>query len=91
VATTAPINFKIFCVREPGWNSGSPPPGANPNSPGCNHWQNWTTSNGFKSQHTGGAHFVLCDGSVRFISETINYMTYQKLGDRRDGNSVGDF
>jgi prepilin-type processing-associated H-X9-DG protein len=91
VATTAPINFKIFCVREPGWSSPSPPVGANPNSPGCNHWQNWTSSQGFKSQHSGGAHFVLCDGSVRFITENINYMTYQKLGDRRDGNSVGDY
>ena len=31
------------------------------------------------------------DGSVRFLSENIDYMTYQKLGDRRDGQVVGDF
>ncbi|MSR58482.1 MAG: DUF1559 domain-containing protein [Planctomycetaceae bacterium] len=91
VATTAPINFKIFCVREPGWNSTSPPAGAHPTYPGCNHWQNWTTSQGFKSQHTGGAHFLLADGSARFLSDNVNYTTYQRMGDRRDGEPVGEF
>ena len=87
VATTAPINFPVVCVGESGWNSPTPAPGMN----GCNHWQNWQTSQGFKSRHESGAHFVLCDGSVRFISENIDYMTYQRLGDRRDGEPVGEF
>lgn len=90
-ATTAPINYPIACVREGRvtingveyeWNN---VPG------GCNHWQNWQTSNGFKSRHVGGAQFALCDGSARFISENIDYLTYQKLGDRRDGQTIGDF
>jgi prepilin-type processing-associated H-X9-DG protein len=56
------------------------------NQPNC-----WNMSWSFKSMHTGGAHFLLCDGSVRFISQNINYNTYQYLGGRNDQNPVGDF
>ncbi len=58
---------------------------------GCNGVSNWATSQGFKSRHVGGAHVLLCDGSVRFVSENIDYATYQTLGDRRDGKVVGEF
>ena len=43
---------------------------------------------GFKSKHNGGATFVMCDGSVQYLSETIDYDLYQRLGDRRDGEPV---
>jgi len=74
---------------------------------------NWSANNlvhqtrGFSSGHTGGAQFVLCDGSVRMISENIDYkatdnavltdMTrhvtslYARLLVREDGQIVGDF
>lgn len=45
---------------------------------------------GFSSQHTGGAHFLVGDGSVRFISENIDPLTYQFLGHRADGELIGD-
>ena len=77
-ATTAPINFPT-CPNDP----------VLPDN--CHMKNNWNTSQGFKSQHVGGAHFVLCDGSVRFLSQNLDYATYQKLGDRRDGQTVGEF
>jgi hypothetical protein len=40
---------------------------------------------GFSSYHPGGAQFMIGDGSVRFISETIDQLVYQQLGNRADG------
>jgi prepilin-type processing-associated H-X9-DG protein len=47
-------------------------------------------TDGFGSKHPGGAHFVFCDGSTAFLSESIDSATsppgvYQRLGDRSDG------
>jgi prepilin-type N-terminal cleavage/methylation domain-containing protein/prepilin-type processing-associated H-X9-DG protein len=78
-ATTAPINFPT-CPGEP--------PGTSSGAYTCYHFGNWQTSQGFKSLHPGGANFVLADGSVHFLAETIDYLTYQKLGDRRDRQPV---
>ena len=44
-----------------------------------------------RSMHPGGVHVALGDGSVRFVSETINLLTWQRLAHRDDGNPVGDF
>lgn len=48
-------------------------------------------SMGFKSYHPGGCNLAFGDGSIRFVSQTINMTTYQKLGSRFDGQAVGDF
>ncbi len=45
----------------------------------------------FWSPHTGGAQFVLCDGSVRFLSYSINHETFQALCSRNGGEVVGEF
>lgn len=49
---------------------------------------NWNVSWGFRSNHSGGSNFVLMDGSVKFISQSIEHGTYQKLGCRNDGQVV---
>jgi prepilin-type N-terminal cleavage/methylation domain-containing protein/prepilin-type processing-associated H-X9-DG protein len=61
----------------------------------------------FASYHTGGANFCFVDGSVHFISETIEHTnttfaaynvtpqprmgTYQNLSSRNDGSVLGEF
>jgi prepilin-type processing-associated H-X9-DG protein len=81
VSTFGPINYPT-CPNEPGFSTAQ----------GCNNDQSNPTSQGFKSRHSGGAHFLLCDGSVRFIIEAIPWDTYQRLGGRNDGQVIsGDF
>jgi prepilin-type N-terminal cleavage/methylation domain-containing protein/prepilin-type processing-associated H-X9-DG protein len=45
----------------------------------------------FYSFHTGGAHFVMCDGSVRFISQNVDKGTFANVVGFNDGNVLGDF
>ncbi|HEY3963965.1 MAG TPA: DUF1559 domain-containing protein [Planctomycetaceae bacterium] len=60
--------------------------------PTCaNNVQCWNITWAFKSMHVGGAQFLFVDGSVHFISQNVNYLTYQYLGGRADGNVVGAY
>lgn len=43
------------------------------------------------SFHTGGVHVLLTDGSVRFISDNIDFTTLSQLSVRDDGQVVGEF
>ncbi|HVJ69618.1 MAG TPA: DUF1559 domain-containing protein [Caulifigura sp.] len=43
------------------------------------------------SQHTGGVHALLGDGSVRFISENLDFNIIRKLGLPSDGETMGEF
>jgi prepilin-type N-terminal cleavage/methylation domain-containing protein/prepilin-type processing-associated H-X9-DG protein len=52
---------------------------------------NWSCEQAFRSMHRDGCNFTFCDGSVQFISENIDYMTYQRLGDRRDDQPIGPY
>ncbi|TXT34181.1 MAG: hypothetical protein FD138_1723 [Planctomycetota bacterium] len=46
----------------------------------------------FGSQHAGGAHFLMCDGTVRLISQNIDALrVYRALAGRNDKISVGNF
>lgn len=47
--------------------------------------------NGLASFHTGGAHILLGDGSVRFLNENLSDETFRNLGARNDGNVLGEF
>lgn len=46
---------------------------------------------GARSRHPGGVNVVLCDGSVRFVPDSIDITTWQNLGWIADGQSVGAY
>jgi len=52
-----------------------------------------TTTNMFvttRSRHPQGVNMALADGSVRFIRQTVNPITYTALGSRNGGEIPGD-
>jgi prepilin-type N-terminal cleavage/methylation domain-containing protein/prepilin-type processing-associated H-X9-DG protein len=77
-----------------GWNSNTFPA----SDPAC--YQPWVwvnrpvgcrfsaASKGFVSMHPGGANFVFADGSVKFLKNSINLVTYCALGSRDGGEVV---
>jgi len=54
----------------------------------CNQPCNWSTEVGFKSLHANGAFFMFGDGSVRFLSQSIDHTLYQYLGGKADGQAA---
>jgi hypothetical protein len=46
---------------------------------------------GFGSYHVGGAQFLLVDGTVRFLSENMNIITFCNLGTKAGSEMVGEF
>jgi len=44
-----------------------------------------------RSRHPGGVQVTLCDGSTRFIAETIQVDTWRNLTATQDGGVLGDF
>jgi len=43
------------------------------------------------SNHPGGAHAVMIDGAVLFLSDNIDFATFNYLGNRRDGQTLSGY
>jgi len=54
-------------------------------------WGRWVDNYSFMSQHTGGAHFAMMDGAVRFVSDNINLGLYRSLGSLQGAEIIGEF
>lgn len=85
--TIQPINWRIDKMNPARAAFGSCVCDAttNPSGDRARCIMNWHVTWGFKSNHVGGANFSLTDGSVRFLSDSIDHRTYQYLGCRHDG------
>jgi prepilin-type processing-associated H-X9-DG protein len=77
-----------------GWNANTYPAAA----ANClGQWQNTTAPNGcrysaaakgFVSMHPGGSNFLMGDGSVKFVKNSISLITYCALGSRAGGEVI---
>ncbi|MES2794270.1 MAG: DUF1559 domain-containing protein [Planctomycetota bacterium] len=49
------------------------------------------TSPYFNSYHVGGAHFLMADGGVRFVSTSVSFLVFSAVGTRNGGEVNGEF
>jgi prepilin-type N-terminal cleavage/methylation domain-containing protein/prepilin-type processing-associated H-X9-DG protein len=56
--------------------------------PGMAPWPDASFSIGAASNHPGGANVLFADGSVRFVKDSINRMTWWALGTKANGEVV---
>jgi prepilin-type N-terminal cleavage/methylation domain-containing protein/prepilin-type processing-associated H-X9-DG protein len=77
--TTVPINWQTLRVP----TDGTTPFGI---SDFLNRFS--YASKGLKSKHPGGANVLLCDGSVKFLKNSINLVTYCAIGSRAGSEVV---
>lgn len=48
-------------------------------------------NNPIQATHTGGAHVLLCDGTVRFLNQSLQLQTLYNLSNRNDRNPIGEY
>lgn len=62
-----------------------------PNKPSCTRNAGNANTHGITtatSYHPGGVNMVLCDGSARFVRETVSEHIWRAVGNRKDGLAI---
>jgi len=55
------------------------------NDNGTQNWPNWQAT--ARSSHTGGVNATFCDGSVRFITNSVPQNVWRFMNSRNDGQT----
>jgi type II secretory pathway pseudopilin PulG len=58
---------------------------------GFNDFSTQAAHKAYSSNHSGGAVFVFSDGAVKFLNQTIDATTFQRLANRKDGQTIGSY
>ena len=84
-----------YAASQSSFNTAAPPnwkwPSAGGNCcPGGAHdWGNGIIPP--RSLHSGGVNFVMADGSVKFIRDSVDLLTFQNLGSVSDGQALSNY
>ncbi|MCA9083883.1 MAG: DUF1559 domain-containing protein, partial [Planctomycetaceae bacterium] len=62
-----------------------------PNSRSCGFQPAGKAAMAANSRHTGGVFVLLCDGAVRFVSDSIDLGVWRAVGTRAGSEVIGDF
>ena len=62
-----------------------------PNGTLYDPYNDWPEIYSFRSRHSGGLNFGFCDGSVRFVSDSIALATYRALATKGSGETITGF
>lgn len=67
--------------------------GMQPNSPlfDCGNNSHNAGLTAARSRHIGGVHVLMCDGSARFVSDSINFKTWQAIASRAGAELMDSF
>ncbi len=63
----------------------------NADTPDCNNGFHNFALTAARSQHPGGVHVLMCDGSVRFVNDKIDLNTWRGLATRAKKEVLGEF
>src|SRR5262249_25608859 len=83
-------NSTFNTAAPPNWLKNPPYGGAGVRGAGW-AWDSCTGLVPARSKHPGGVNVCMADGSVRFIGDTIDLLTWQCLGNAKDGKVLAPF